>query len=56
VEVPDQNLALEWIDNNRALVEEMLIMRVIEKNNQNQQRNSNQAPRLSHEEITEVNW
>lgn len=31
-------------------------MRVIEKNNQNQQRNNNQAPKVGHEEIPEVNW
>lgn len=31
IDVPDQNLAMEWIDNNRTLVEEQLMMRVMEK-------------------------
>jgi hypothetical protein len=31
IEIPDQNLAMEWIDSNRSLVEEMMMMRVIEK-------------------------
>jgi hypothetical protein len=49
--VPDQNLALEWIDNNRALIEEMLLMRIIERTNQ--QKNVNKAnPDL----IAEVSW
>jgi hypothetical protein len=53
IEVPDQNLALEWIDNNRALVEEQVMIRAIERSNDN--RNNLGEKRVYADGVAEVN-
>jgi hypothetical protein len=44
IEVPDQNLAMEWIDNNRNLVEEQLMMRAIERSTNDPARRASTRP------------